>query len=246
MTHQNPDRRIALVTGAGTGIGRAVATALHAGGHHVVITGRRPEPLGRLVAELGDHAEALPFDATDPAAVERAATRLPRVDVLVNNAGGNTDFDRAATTDLHGVVDAWLQNLNANLLSAVVVTTALLDRLPAGAAVIHIGSIAADKGTGAYGAAKAGLASWTVDLAQRLGPRDVTVNTVAPGYVAGTEFFRDALTDERRTLLVQSAATRRPSTPEDVAATVAFLASPGARQITGQSVAVNGGEHTTR
>ena len=238
--------RTAVVTGAGTGIGRAVAAALHADGHHVVVTGRRREPLEKLVADLGGNADALPFDAADPAAVERAATRLPAVDVLVNNAGGNTDFDRAAATDLHGVADAWQANLDANLLSAVLVTTALHDRLRAGGAIIHIGSIAADKGAGAYGAAKAALASWTVDLAQRLGPEDITVNTVAPGYVAGTEFFRDKLTDKRRTVLVESAATRRASSPEDVATTVAFLASPGARQITGQSVAVNGGEHTTR
>jgi 3-oxoacyl-[acyl-carrier protein] reductase len=131
-------------------------------------------------------------------------------------------------------------------LSAVLVTTALRERLRAGGAVVHIGSIAADKGAGAYGAAKAGLASWTVDLALRLGPDGVTVNTVAPGYVAGTEFFRDRLTRERRSALIEAAATRQASTPDDIAAMVAFLASPGARQITGQCVAVNGGERTTR
>jgi 3-oxoacyl-[acyl-carrier protein] reductase len=111
---------------------------------------------------------------------------------------------------------------------------------------VNVGSIAADKGAGAYGAAKAGLASWTVDLAQQLGPGDVTVNTVAPGYVAGTEFFRDRLTAERRSALIAAAATRRPSSPGDIAAMVAFLASPGARQITGQCLAVNGGERTSR
>ncbi len=239
--------RTAIVTGAGTGIGRAVAAALHADGHHVVVTGRRPDPLKALVAELGDRAVAVPFDAADPAAVEAARERLPdHVDVLVNNAGGNTDFDRDAAPELAAVASAWQANLDANLLSAVLVTTAVRDRLRPGGTVVHIGSIAADKGAGAYGAAKAGLASWTVDLAQQLGPDGVTVNTVAPGYVADTEFFRDRLTGERRSALIQAAATRRASTPDDIAATVAFLASPGARQITGQCVAVNGGERTTR
>jgi 3-oxoacyl-[acyl-carrier protein] reductase len=236
--------RTAVVTGAGTGIGRAVAAALHADGHRVVVTGRRPAPLESLVAELGDRAVAVPFDATDNAAVEAARDRLPgHVDVLVNNAGGNTDFDRDAPEGLAAVASAWRRNLDANLLSAVLVTTALRDRLRPGGAVVHIGSIAADKGAGAYGAAKAGLASWTVDLAQQLGPGDITV---APGYVAGTEFFRDRLTGERRSALIQAAATRRASTPDDIAAMVAFLASPGARQITGQCLAVNGGERTTR
>jgi 3-oxoacyl-[acyl-carrier protein] reductase len=244
--------RTAVVTGAGTGIGRAIAAALHDDGHRVVVTGRRAGPLDSLVAELADRAVAVPFDAADPAAVEAVRNRLPgHVDVLVNNAGGNTDFDGDTDVDgtaagLAAVASAWRANLDANLLSAVLVTTALRDRLRPGGAVVNVGSIAADKGAGAYGAAKAGLASWTVDLAQQLGPGDVTVNTVAPGYVAGTEFFRDRLTAERRSALIAAAATRRPSSPGDIAAMVAFLASPGARQITGQCLAVNGGERTSR
>lgn len=158
----------------------------------------------------------------------------------------SADFDRPAPSGLADTAAAWRANLEANLLSAVLVTTALRERLAPGAAVINIGSIAADKGAGAYGAAKAGLASWTVDLAAQLGPHDITVNTLAPGYVADTEFFRDHLPEDRRQALVEAAMTRRASTPSDIARTALFLAGPAARQITGQLIAVNGGEHATR
>ncbi|MGH3918271.1 MAG: SDR family NAD(P)-dependent oxidoreductase [Pseudonocardiaceae bacterium] len=121
-----------------------------------------------------------------------------------------------------------------------------VDRHVAGRAVINIGSIAADQGAGSYGAAKAGVASWNIDLAAELGPRGVTANVVAPGYTADTEFFRDKLTDQRREALIAATSTGRASAPDDVAATVHFLASPAARQITGQVLAVNGGERTTR
>ncbi|MGA9310820.1 MAG: SDR family oxidoreductase, partial [Pseudonocardiaceae bacterium] len=113
-------------------------------------------------------------------------------------------------------------------------------------AVISISSIAADKGAGAYGAAKAGLASWNIDLARELGPRGVTANVLSPGYIAETEFFRDQLTDQRRDALIAATFTGRAGTPDDVAGAVAFLASSAARQITGQVLAVNGGARTTR
>jgi 3-oxoacyl-[acyl-carrier protein] reductase len=186
-------------------------------------------------------------DASDPAQVEALSADLPeRVDVLVNNAGGNTDFDRRGAAGLKDLADSWRANLEANLISAVLMTAAVQDRLGSGASVISIGSIAADKGSGAYGAAKAGLASWNIGLAAQLGPRGVTANVVSPGYIADTEFFRDKLSAERRDALIAATSTRRPGTPDDVAGVVEFLASAAARQITGQVLAVNGGERTTR
>jgi len=239
--------RTIVVTGAATGIGRATAEAFHAAGEQVVLTGRRRELLAAAAAGLGAPARAVSFDASNAEQVLAALSELPdHVDVLVNNAGGNTDFDRPAPSTLADTAAAWRANIDANLLTAVLVTTGLRDRLAPGATVINIGSIAADKGAGAYGAAKAGLASWTVDLAGELGPHDITVNTLAPGYVADTEFFRDQLPEDRRQSLVDSALTRRASHPTDIARTALFLASPAARQITGQLIAVNGGEHTTR
>jgi 3-oxoacyl-[acyl-carrier protein] reductase len=164
----------------------------------------------------------------------------------VNNAGGNTDFDRADPDDLAQLAANWQANFRANLLSAVLMTEATRPKLAGGGAVISLGSIAADTGSGAYGAAKAGLASWNISLAAQLGPAGVTANVVSPGYVGQTEFFRDRLTDQRRDMLVAATHSGRPGTPEDVATTVAFLASPAARHITGQTLAVNGGAHPTR
>lgn len=239
--------RTVLVTGGGTGIGRAVAAAFAADGDTVIITGRRPEPLQTTAADLGAGVQAVVCDGTDPAQVEALITQLPAaVDVVVHCAGGNTDFDRPVPHDLVSLAGNWRANIDANLLTAVLTTTAISDRLAAGGSVVNIGSIAADKGAGAYGAAKAAVASWNVDLAAEFGPRGITANVVSPGYIADTEFFRDHLTDERRDALIAATQTGRAGTPDDVAATVHFLASSCARQITGQVFAVNGGEHTTR
>lgn len=239
--------RTILVTGGGTGIGLAVAARFAAAGDAVVITGRRPRPLAEVAARLGAGVRAVRCDATDPDQLAAALADLPdRVDVLVNNAGGNTDLDRPPADGLAGLAAAWRANLDANLLSAVLTTHAVLDRLAGGGAVVHIGSIAADTGAGAYGAAKAALASWNVDLAGTLGARGVTSNVVSPGYVGDTEFFRDRLTADRRDRLVAQTATGRPGAPDDIAGAVWFLASPDARHVTGQVLNVNGGASTTR
>lgn len=234
-----------LVTGGGTGIGRAVALHFAAQGEQVTVTGRRAAPIEELARNSG--IRALVCDHTDPAALTRLLDELPEhIDVLVNNAGGNTVFDADGRADLASYARDFRANLEANLISAALTTKALDERLAEGGAVVHIGSIAADQGAGSYGASKAGLATWNISLAQELGARSVTANVVAPGYIADTEFFRDKLTDERRGQLVANTATGRPGSPQDVAGAVAFLASPAARHITGQVLHVNGGAHTTR
>ncbi|MGI5351789.1 SDR family NAD(P)-dependent oxidoreductase [Streptomyces sp. CA-250714] len=237
-----------LVTGGATGIGLAVARHFAEQGEAVVITGRRKEVLEAAAEEIG--ARAVVCDHTDPEAVERLLPQLPeRLDVLVNNAGGNTDFDASedpGISPLAAFARSFRANLDANLLSAALTTKAVEDRLAEGGAVISIGSIAADKGSGAYGAAKAGVASWNLGLAQELGRRGITANVVSPGYIADTEFFRDHLTPERRDHLIASTALGRPGVPGDIAGAVAFLASPAARDITAQVLNVNGGERGTR
>lgn len=249
-----------LVTGGATGIGLAVARHFADEGETVVITRRRQAPLEAAAKEIG--ATAVVCDHTDPQAVAQLLPRLPgRLDVLVNNAGGNTDFDTpagaaeetggasgdgATPEALEAFARAFRANLDANLLSAALTTKAVEGRLAPGGAVVSIGSIAADKGSGAYGAAKAGLASWNLGLARELGPRGITANVVAPGYIADTEFFRDHLTAERRAQLIGSTAVGRAGTPGDIAGAVAFLASEAARDITAQVLNVNGGERGTR
>ncbi|MGW1340554.1 SDR family NAD(P)-dependent oxidoreductase [Kribbella sp. NPDC002412] len=234
--------RTIVVTGGATGIGRATAELFRRDGDDVVITGRREDVLARTAADLG--ARGVVCDATDPEQVERLLGELPeQVDVLVNNAGGNTDLSRP-DGGLAQLKTNWLANLEANLLSAVLTTTALAPRLTT--AVVHLGSIAGARGPGSYGASKAALAMYSLDVAAELGPRGVTSNVVAPGFTADTEFFQGTLTDERRTRLLEATMTKREGTVADIAGTIRFLASPAARHLTGQVLHVNGGALPTR
>ncbi|MBB3728441.1 SDR family NAD(P)-dependent oxidoreductase [Nonomuraea dietziae] len=238
--------REVVVTGGGTGIGFAIAAAFAGQGDKVTITGRREQVLREAADKLG--ASYAVFDAASPVAVQEALAHLPAtVDVLVNNAGGNTNLDRQKIeNDLMDLAEAWWANLNANLMSAVLVTTALLPRLSKGGRIVSIGSIAArGTGSGSYGAAKAAMESWTADLAAELGSK-ATANVVAPGLVVDTEFFRGRLTPEGVRHRVESTRNGRAGTPDDIAETVVFLASPGAGHLTGQVLHVNGGAYLGR
>lgn len=218
----------------------------------MILIGRRAILLEEVATTVG--AKAVAFDASDPIAVASALSKLPAtIDVLVNCAGGNTDLSRAETPQgnaaeqIAGIAARWRANFDANVLSAVLVTEALKDRLADNARVITIGSIAGRTGGGgSYGAAKAAIEAWTSDIARSLGPRRITANVVAPGLIESTEFFHGKLTDERRANLVEATFTKRAGEPDDVVAAVAFLASTGAGHITGQVIPVNGGAHLAR
>lgn len=152
--------RSVVVTGGSTGIGRAVAERFAADGADVVITGRRADVLGETAAKIG--ARGVVCDASDPAAVQAALAELPeQIDILVNNAGGNTDFTQPDPDNLAQLAANWQANFAANVVSAVLTTTALTDRLAKGGTVVLLSSIAAERGSGggSYGAAKAAVAA---------------------------------------------------------------------------------------
>jgi 3-oxoacyl-[acyl-carrier protein] reductase len=241
--------RNVVVTGGGTGIGLAVAKWFAQAGEAVTITGRRESVLKDAAARLGEEGRYAAFDASDPAAIQAALPSLPtRVDVLVNNAGGNTDFDRgdAPAGDLAGLAAQWRANLDANVLTAVLMTAALAPRLAENARIITVGSIAARRGAGSYGAAKAAIEAWTATIAGTYGSRGITANVVSPGLTLGSEFFRGTLTSQRQGLLVSETKNGRPGTTADIAAAIGFLASAEAGHITGQVIHVNGGAYLGR
>jgi 3-oxoacyl-[acyl-carrier protein] reductase len=247
--------RVVIVSGGGTGIGRATARRFASDGDRVLLIGRREEVLRHaadaLSAEDGVHGEVgtLAADLSIAAEAERVRTevarRYDRVDVLVNNAGGNVELGAKDVPEgLAGIAHHWTGNFNSNVLTAVLLTEALSEQLSApGRRVVLLSSIAAYRGSGSgsYAAAKAALHPYAYDMAGKLGEHGATVNVVAPGYVEDTDFFGGRMTQERRKVLVGQTVTGRPGAPEDIADTVHWLASPGAAHVTGQIVQVNGG-----
>ncbi|WP_147916507.1 SDR family NAD(P)-dependent oxidoreductase [Ruania zhangjianzhongii] len=235
--------KTALVTGGTRGIGRAVAEQLIADGYEVVVTSRSTK-VGPQATEWG--ARGLRLDVADVDSVAALGDHLTAVDVLVNNAGAFAAPTPAPGAPLSDVAAAWRHNLDVNLVGAALLVTALEDRLRAGGSVVSIGSIGAEYAGNPYSVAKAALQAWNVGLAERLGPRDITANVVSPGYTEGTDLFGGPLPEARHTRLVERTTLGRPGRPADIAGAVAFLASAQARQITGQTIHVNGGAYTTR
>lgn len=241
--------RTVVVTGGTQGIGLAVARRFVADGDAVVITGRDGQRAEQVAAGIG--ATGLACEVTSPASVRELAEAVSGdVGVLVAMAGGNADLRPSAPPqgpgDLEATAEAWTANLDLNLLGTVLPITALEERMPAGSSIITVSSIGAEYAAASYGAAKAAVAAWTAGLSARLGPRGLTVNTIAPGYIEDTGFFQGRLTDERRDQLIAATHTGRAGTPDDVAGVARFLAGPDARHVTGQTIHVNGGAHTTR
>lgn len=240
--------RLAVVSGGGTGIGAATARALVDDGCAVLIAGRRSDVLRataeRINNDCGRPAAVRPVvaDLTKPDEVGRVVEAVAgrSVDVIVNNAGGYLGGDTGTLTALAA---HWRSNLDANVLTAVLLTEALLPsvRRPGGR-IILVSSIAAQRGGGgAYSAAKSALHGWAYDLAAQLGPEQVTVNVVSPGYVTDTEFFGDRMTPEAHARRVAATLVGRAGEPAEIAAAIRYLAGPAAGYVTGQVLGVNGG-----
>ena len=241
------DGKTALVTGASGGIGAAIARSLHTQGAAVALSGTRREALEALAAELDalapGRAHVCPADLRDPAApdalVAAAEAAAGPLTILVNNAGFTRDMLALRMKD-----EDWQAVLDVDLTAPFRLARATLKgmlRRRAGR-IISISSIVGSTGNPGqanYAAAKAGLAGMTKALAQEVASRGITVNVVAPGFVATP--MTDALTDAQKGKLAEAIPLGRLGQPADVAAAVAYLASDEAGWVTGATLHVNGG-----
>ncbi|MDK1018060.1 MAG: 3-oxoacyl-[acyl-carrier-protein] reductase [Actinomycetota bacterium] len=237
----------ALVTGASRGIGREIALKLAADGWSVAVnyasSAARADAVVAEIESSGGRAVALQADVSDPDAVSSLfaaiADELGPLSVLVNNAGITDDG-----LLLRMRIEQWDNVLNTNLRSVFLCTKAALRPMlrARSGRIINISSVSGlsgNPGQGNYAAAKAGIIGLTKSVAQEVGSRGITVNSVAPGFIRTemTEALGDTVTDAA----VQQTALRRLGMPEEVASVVGYLASDGASYITGQTIVVDGG-----
>ncbi len=236
--------RAALVTGATGGIGAAIASALHARGAKVAVTGRREAELAALAERLGgERVLVAPADLADPAApaalVEQVEGALGSLDILVNNAGFTRDMLalRMGDADWNAVLEV---DLNAPFRLARAALRGMMKRRHGRiVSIASIVGVTGNAGQANYAAAKAGLIGMSKSLAQEVATRGVTVNVVAPGFVKTA--MTDALPEAARTTLLSRIPSGRMGAPEDVAGAVVYLASNEAAWVTGQTLHVNGG-----
>lgn len=233
----------ALVTGASGGIGGAIAKALHAQGATVGLSGTRTAPLEALAKELGERAHVLPCNLSDREAVvglaKSAIEAMGSVDILVNNAGVTRDNLFMRMSD-----DEWDSVIEINLTSAVRLSRALIRGMMKArwGRIINVTSIVGvtgNAGQANYAASKAGIIGASKSLAQEVASRGITVNCVAPGFIATA--MTDKLDDKQKEKILGVIPAGRMGSSEEIAASTLFLASDEAAYVTGQTIHVNGG-----
>ncbi len=233
----------ALVTGASGGIGGAIARALHGQGATVALSGTRVAPLEALAAELGSRVHVLPADLSDRASVDAlvpaAEKAMGTLDILVNNAGITRDGLIMRMKD-----EDWDKVLEVNLGSAFrlarsAVRGMMKRRHGRIISITSVSGVIGNPGQVNYSAAKAGMIGMTKALAREVATRGITVNAVAPGFIATP--MTDVLTDDQKAGILTAVPAGRLGTPEEIAAAVVYLASAEAAYVTGQTINVNGG-----
>ncbi len=240
------EKRVALVTGASRGIGRAIAKRLGSDGRHVVLAARTVESLQKLGLEIesaGGTATILEMDLFNTAAlqtnIEKVVSELGRLDIVVNNAGITRDNLALRMSD-----EDFMDVMRVNLLGAFAICRAAarsMMRLKFGR-LINIGStsgVIGNAGQANYAASKAGLIGMTKSLARELGGKGITANVIAPGFIETD--MTSSLPQEVKDRVLEAMALRRLGTPEDIAAAVSYVASDEAGFLTGQVLCVDGG-----
>jgi len=235
--------KCALVTGASGGIGAEIARTLHGAGATVALSGTREAPLEALAAELGERAHVTPCNLSDLSAVDglpkAAAAAMGSVDILVNNAGITRDNLFMRMSD-----DEWQSVIDVNLTAAFKLSKGVMRGMMKArwGRIVNISSIVGatgNPGQGNYAASKAGLIGMSKSLAYEVASRGITVNAVAPGFIATA--MTDKLTDEQKDKINVQIPAGRMGTPEEIAAATLYLASPEAGYVTGATLHVNGG-----
>lgn len=235
--------KVALVTGATGGIGADIARDLHKQGATIAITGRNTEKLDALKAELGERVESFPADlsASEAASnlVKAVEEKLGQIDILVNNAGLTRDNLAMRMKD-----EDWQQVLDVNLTAPFKLAQACLRGMMKRrfGRIINISSIVGTTGNPGqvnYCASKAGMTGWTKAMAQEVASRGITVNCVAPGFIATA--MTDALDDGQKERINAQIPAARMGSSEEIAAGIIYLASDEASYVTGQTLHINGG-----
>ncbi len=238
--------RVALVTGASRGIGKAIALRLAADGRHVVLMSRSAPPLHDLKAQIeaaGGKATVRAADVADgkalASAIESVAEELGRLDILVNNAGITKDGLILRMSD-----EDWGVVLQTNLTAAFVAcrTAARPMMRHRFGRIVNIAStsgVVGNAGQSNYAAAKAGLTGLTKSIARELGGKGITANVIAPGFI--TTDMTDHLPQEIKDKVTATMAVPRLGTPEDISSAVAYVTSDQAGFLTGQTICVDGG-----
>ena len=233
----------ALVTGASGGIGGAIATALHAQGAKVALSGTRLAPLEELAGRLGERTHIVTANLSDRADIDRlfadAEAALGQVDILINNAGITRDglFMRMKDEDWDQVIEV---NLTSGFrLSRAAIKGMMKRRFGRIIGITSIVGVTGNPGQGNYAAAKAGMIGMTKALAAEVATRGITANCVAPGFIETA--MTDALNDKQKEGTLAAVPMGRLGTSDEIAAACVYLASREAAYVTGQTLHVNGG-----